>query len=227
MGNLSPALRGVTVSMIMLTGVVPSFFAGHLADRYGRLVVIMAGALIFAIGAILQAAAYSLPVFMLGRALGGIGEGTWMSALAVYITEIAPSSRRGALVSMPQLMATAGICAGYFTCYASVHLDSSLSWRATFIVQAGLGAILAASCFFLPQSPRWLLVHNQREKAIEAIKRLDFSTVEAEKDLLGPAAAQQRTVRPGPVEGIIMIFRKEFRSRTMLAFFMLGMFPTH
>lgn len=46
-----------------------------------------------------------------------------------YITEIAPSARRGMLVSMPQFMACAGICAGYFTCYGSVRIESSLSWR--------------------------------------------------------------------------------------------------
>lgn len=124
---------------------------------------------------------------------------------------------------MPQLMACAGICAGYFTCYASVHIESSLSWRAPYIVQAGLGAVLVTSRFILPDSPRWLLFHGQRDKAIQMLKRLDFSTVEAEKDLLGPAAEQQMLARPGPVEGLVMIFRKQYRKRTVLALFTLGM----
>lgn len=127
------------------------------------------------------------------------------------------------LVSMPQLMCCAGICAGYFTCYATVHIKSSLSWRAPYIVQAGLGIGLATCRFVLPDSPRWLLFHGQRDKAIQELKRLDFSAVEAEKDLLGPAAEQQMLARPGPVEGLVMIFRKQYRSRTVLALFTLGM----
>lgn len=240
-GKLSPSLRGFTVSLIMLCGAVPSFFAGQLADKYGRLSIVSLGALTFVVGAVLQGAAFQLSQLLVGRAFCGLGEGLWISCISVYgfdskslhkyrllirhsyITEIAPSTRRGMLVSMPQLMCCAGICAGYFTCYATVHIESSLSWRAPYIVQAGLGTVLATCRFVLPDSPRWLLLHGQRDKAIQELKRLDFSAVEAEKDLLGPAAEQQMLARPGPVEGLVMIFRKQYRSRTVLALFTLGM----
>lgn len=49
-GDLSPILRGFTVSLIMLTGAFPSFFAGQLADKFGRLQIVMAGALLFVLG---------------------------------------------------------------------------------------------------------------------------------------------------------------------------------
>lgn len=116
----------------MLTGAVPSFFAGQLADRFGRLSVVSFGALVFLVGAILQGAANKLAMLLVGRALGGLGEGLWISCISVYsmwtcsvdvcitntdhfvtVTEIAPSTRRGMLVSMPQLMACTGICSGY------------------------------------------------------------------------------------------------------------------
>ncbi|CAD0110557.1 unnamed protein product [Aureobasidium uvarum] len=77
--------------------------------------------------------------------------------------------------------------------------------------------------FVLPQSPRWLLVHGHRDKAILELKRLDFSAVEAEKDLLGPAAEQQMSVRqPGAVEGLTMLFRQPYRKPAMLALYVLG-----
>lgn len=82
-GELTPTMRGFTVSLIMLTGAVPSFFAGQLADRYGRLSIVMAGALVFATGAVLQGAAYQLPMFLVGRALCGFGEGLWLSNVSV------------------------------------------------------------------------------------------------------------------------------------------------
>ncbi|KAG2168610.1 hypothetical protein JADG_008349 [Aureobasidium aubasidani] len=222
-GELTPFLRGFTVSLIMLTGAFPSFFAGQLADRFGRLAIVAAGALVFAIGAALEGCANKLAMFLVGRALCGIGEGLWISNITVYITEIAPSARRGMLVSMPQFMANAGICVGYFTCYGSVQIESSFSWRAPYIIQAILGLVLATTPFILPQSPRWLLLNGHRDRAIKELKRLDFSAVEAEKDLLGPAAEQQMSFRqPGAVEGLTRLFRKPYRKPALLALYVLG-----
>lgn len=82
-GELTPFLRGFTVSLIMLTGAFPSFFAGQLADRFGRLAIVAAGALVFAIGAALEGCANKLAMFFVGRALCGIGEGLWISNITV------------------------------------------------------------------------------------------------------------------------------------------------
>jgi hypothetical protein len=94
---------------------------------------------------------------------------------------------------------------------------------APYIIQAILGLVLATTPLILPQSPRWLLLHGHREKAIKALKSLDFSAVEAEKDLLGPAAEQRMSIRqPGPVEGLTMLFRKPYRKPALLALYVLG-----
>jgi MFS family permease len=82
-GELSPFLRGFTVSLIMLTGAFPSFFAGQLADRFGGLAIVAGGALVFAIGAVLEGVAGTLVTFLVGRALCGIGEGLWLSNVSV------------------------------------------------------------------------------------------------------------------------------------------------
>jgi hypothetical protein len=103
-------------------------------------------------------------------------------------------------------------------------VDSKLIHNtAPYIIQAILGLVLATTPLILPQSPRWLLLHNHRQKAIQALKSLDFSAVEAEKDLLGPAAEQQMSIRqPGPVEGLTMLFRKPYRKPALLALYVLG-----
>ena len=87
-GTPTPAMRGFIVSLLMLMGAVPAFFAGQLADRYGQLKVVMMGSAIFTIGAILQGAASALPMLLVGRALAGLGEGIWLSNVSVYVVPL-------------------------------------------------------------------------------------------------------------------------------------------
>ena len=84
-GTLTPVMRGFTVSLLLLTGATPAFFAGQLADQYGHLRVVIAGATVFTLGAILQAACGGLPMLLVGRALAGLGEGLWLSNVSVYV----------------------------------------------------------------------------------------------------------------------------------------------
>lgn len=90
-GPLSPMMRGFTVSLILLTGALPAFFAGQLADRYGRTLIIGAGALIFALGALLQALAVNLAMFLVGRGLAGLGQGLFLSNIYVSVTSSSTS----------------------------------------------------------------------------------------------------------------------------------------
>jgi MFS family permease len=80
---LSPVMHGFTVSLIMMTGALPSIFGGQLADRFGQLYVVMAGVITFTIGVLLEAASFNLPMLLVGRALAGAGQGLWLSNVSV------------------------------------------------------------------------------------------------------------------------------------------------
>ena len=82
-------MRGFAVSLLLLMGAIPAMFAGQLADQYGHLRVVMAGASVFTLGAVLEAACDGLPMLLVGRALAGLGEGLWLSNVSVYV-EITP-----------------------------------------------------------------------------------------------------------------------------------------
>lgn len=84
-GVLAPTMRGFTVSFIMLTAAMPSLFAGHLADRFGRVRIVMAGAIVFALGAALEAGSTALAMLLVGRALAGFGEGLYLGNLNVCV----------------------------------------------------------------------------------------------------------------------------------------------
>lgn len=222
---LSPTLQGFTVSLIMLAGAIPSVFAGWLADHHGRLRAILLGAAIFSLGALLQASAKSgLAQFLAGRTLAGLGEGVYLSTMSVYISEIAPTRHRGVLAGLPQLMSTAGICAGYFTCYGSVRIGETMAWRMPFVVMVVLGLALVALCTRLPESPRWMMSRGDQIGALHALRRLHFSLVEAEREFLGgdrQATVQSATLSPW--QSFVLLFRRGYRTRTVLALFVLGM----
>ena len=82
-GHQSATVHGLIVSSILIPAAISSFFAGLLADRLGRPKGISIGALIFGIGAALEAAAVHLGMFIVGRCIEGIGEGLYLGTLVV------------------------------------------------------------------------------------------------------------------------------------------------
>jgi MFS family permease len=213
-------MRGFTVSLIMLCGAIPAMVAGQLADRFGRLRIIIAGAILCTIGCVLECAAPHSWLFLVGRALMGIGQGFSLTNAGVYICEIAPSRSRGKFVSLPQFGSAIGVCLGYFSCYGSVHIDGDMSWRLPYILQAVLSTIWAAGSFFLPESPRWLILHGKRRQAMEELDNLNFEKAEAEEDVLRPI--ENETSQVGVLQGLRLIFTKQYRLRTFLALFILA-----
>ena len=125
------------------------------------------------------------------------------------------------LVSIPQFMAALGICAGYFTCYGSIKINSSISWRLPFILMAAFGVILAVSCLYLPPSPRWLLVNGRREDAMSSVDWLDISRVEVERDMSKLTARTESKLSTW--QATRSIFQRKYRLRTILGLFILGM----
>ncbi|PSN64961.1 general substrate transporter [Corynespora cassiicola Philippines] len=219
-GHLSSTMRGFTVSLIMLCGAIPALIAGHLADRFGRLRIMIVGAILCTIGCVLECAAFYLWLFLIGRALMGIGQGFALTNVGVYICEIAPSRSRGKFVSLPQFGAAIGVCIGYFSCYGSIHIDGDMSWRLPYVLQAALSAIWAAGSFFLPESPRWLILHGKRRQAMEELDNLNFEKAEAEKDVL--RLIENPASEVGVLEGLHLIFTRQYRLQTCLAVFILS-----
>lgn len=210
------------MSLIMLCGAIPAVVAGHLADRFGRLRIMIAGAILCTVGCVLECAASQLWLFLAGRALMGIGQGFALTNVGVYICEIAPSRSRGAFVSLPQFGAAVGVCTGYFACYGSIHIEGDMSWRLPYILQAVLFTLWAAGSFFLPESPRWLILHGRRRQAMEELENLDFERAEAEKDVLRPLETGSAASEVSVLEGLHLVFTPQYRLQTSLAVFILS-----
>lgn len=82
-GSLSSSLQGIIVSSILIPATLVSIFAGAVSDRLGRTRSLAIGALLFALGAAIEAAAVTLGMFIAGRCVVGLGEGLFLSTMVV------------------------------------------------------------------------------------------------------------------------------------------------
>ncbi|HZY82403.1 MAG TPA: sugar porter family MFS transporter [Cyclobacteriaceae bacterium] len=163
---------GLAVSSIIVGCLVGSLFAGTLADKYGRKSLMLITAILFIVSSLGCSLASSFWVFILSRIVAGIAVGGASVLSPTYISEIAPASKRGALVSCNQLAVVVGIVLAYFINFYLVEVENG--WRLM------MGAPLIFSVAFLillnvsfPESPRWLLKVGQSEKALTILRKIE------------------------------------------------------
>jgi len=185
---------GWAVASLTLTSTIAMMLAGPLSDRFGRRPVLKTAAILFTVSAIASAIAPDYTTLVAARMLGGFGVGTALIIAPMYIAEIAPAALRGRMVSLNQLNIVIGISVAYFSNYLILHLgQSELAWAQSLQLGAwnwrwmlGVEALPAIfyffSLFFVPESPRWLVMQRESEKALAILKRAG-GQLQAEKDL--------------------------------------------
>src|ERR671916_3332814 len=219
---LSPFMEGIIVSTLLVGAVVGAISGGPLSDRFGRRPAVLLAAIIFGLGALAVAFAPSVAFIVVGRFLLGLGVGLASMIVPLYIAEIAPADRRGALVSLNQLMITIGILASYIVGVIFTPIEG---WRYMFGVALIPALILGIGMFRLPESPRWLFNRGQTEKARAVLGRsrsqqeveLEFREMdeikraeeEQERGRVGYAELLSPYVRPALIIGIgLAIFQQ-------------------
>ena len=178
--HLSNLMMGVVTSIALAGAAGGAAVAGLLADRFGRRPILIATALVFVAGAIVSAIADSLALLLIGRLLVGVGIGGASMLTPLYLSEIAPAKKRGALVSFNQLAVTSGILASYLVGYS---FAASGAWRWMLGLGGVPGVILAASMLLLPETPRWLAGHGHIDKARAALLRLRGSGTNVDEEV--------------------------------------------
>ena len=181
--GLSASMQGLTTAVVLLGATLGAAFGGALADRYGRKTVIIGTAVLFTLGALLSALAPALWVLILARAIVGLAIGVASMLTPLYLAEMAPAEKRGAVVSLNQLCITIGILASYFVDYGFAEVANGWRW----MLGLGLvpGVILGAGMLVLPESPRWLLGHGRAGDAEAALRSVRGTLdVRAEIDAL-------------------------------------------
>ncbi|MBS7562923.1 sugar porter family MFS transporter [Mucilaginibacter sp. Bleaf8] len=190
---LNAVSEGWFVSCALLGCIVGVAFSGKLSDKYGRKIVLILSAVLFLASALGCMWSGSFNVLIIFRLVGGLGIGVASMVSPLYISEFSPARYRGMMVSLYQLALTIGIVLAYFSnaWLANHAADNHDAGSAQLILSAqvwramlGLGALPAAvflvSLFLVPESPRWLLLKGEEQRAKLILTRID-----------GPLAATQ------------------------------------
>jgi len=166
---LSPGLEEVVVSAVLIGAVIGAAVSGQLSDFFGRRKVIIATAVIFALGSIGTALAPAVAFLVAGRIVIGLAIGVASFTAPLYISEVSPVEARGGLVSLNQLAITIGIVLSYVVDYT---LAGHQSWRWMFALGVLPAIVLGTGMIFLPASPRWLMSRDLTEKARDVLRRI-------------------------------------------------------
>jgi len=179
-GNPSGTRQGGITASMPAGSLVGALSSSFLADRLSRRNAVQIAALIWIVGAILQAASNGVALLCVGRLIGGYAIGICSAIVPVYQAEIAPKEIRGRVVSLQQWAITWGILIQYFIQYGCSFVDggvnnpnqSTAAFRIPWGVQAVPGAILFIGFFFFPRSPRWLASKDRWEEALQVLANL-------------------------------------------------------
>lgn len=172
---------GFAVASALIGTIIGAFAVGKPLDRYGRNRVLMVLAIFYFVSAVGSAIAQSLASFVFYRFLGGLAVGGSSVAAPMYIAEISPARMRGRLVAVNQLNIVVGILVAFFSNYAVARtFASDVAWRWMFGVEAFPAAVFFLLLFFIPSSPRWLVMRGRLDEARAVLTRLGEPDVDRE-----------------------------------------------
>ena len=178
--GLSALSQGLVTGAVLAGAMPGSGFSGWLADRFGRRRLVIAVSALFFCASIVTALASNVVWLIGGRILVGLAIGVCSYIGPLYISEIAPAERRGALVSLNQLLITVGILISYLVDYL---LAGGEHWRWMFGVAAFPAVVLGAGMLTLPESPRWLVLQGHYETARQVLLRVRSGEDEVDEEL--------------------------------------------
>lgn len=188
--NLSSLIHGATVSSALIGCIIGGAISGLFASRLGRKKSLIVAAILFFISALGsgqpeflffkegKVTMGLLYAFNFYRVIGGIGVGLASAISPMYISEIAPAHIRGRLISFNQFAIIFGMLVVYFVNWSiakgqSIEWINAIGWRYMFMSEAIPAAIFGILLLLVPETPRYLAMHNHNEKALTILTRIN------------------------------------------------------
>jgi SP family sugar:H+ symporter-like MFS transporter len=181
---------GFNVASMLLGCAAGAFFAGHLADIYGRKRLLQLAATLFLISAWGSGVAGQSLTFIIFRILGGAAVGAASVLAPAYISEVTPARYRGAMTSIQQVAIISGLFLAFVSNYTLANYAGSSqaewwwgfeAWRWMFWMELIPAAVFFLALLRIPESPRYLVLNRELDEAGWVLGRLFGDDSVAEK----------------------------------------------
>lgn len=172
--GLTPATEGLVTSSLLVGAAIGALLGGRLADRLGRRRTLVALAVVFFLGAVGSVVAPSFEVMAVVRFLLGVAVGGASVTVPVYLAELAPTERRGAITGRNEIAIVVGQLAAFVinAVIGTVWSDHPGVWRYMLAVQAVPAVALFVGMLRMPESPRWLLARGRDDEALAVLRQV-------------------------------------------------------
>nr|SIP56080.1 putative sugar porter [Yarrowia phangngaensis] len=171
--KFNTTIQGTAVGIYEIGCMMGALFTMWAGNVLGRRRIIFWGSIIMTIGAILQCAAFSLAMFIVGRIVSGVGNGFITATVPMFQSECARPERRGALVMMEGALITGGIALSYWIDFGFYWVNNDADWRFPIAFQIIFSMFLTFSVMHLPESPRWLVMKQRFDEAAGVFSALE------------------------------------------------------
>lgn len=183
--------QGWYVGCALVGSILGVSISGILSDKWGRKRVMILSAVLFSVSGFWCALSPDFVHLVWARILGGVAIGVVSIVSPLYISEVAAAQYRGRLVSLYQVAVTIGFLSAYIVNYylllysqSDVVLKTSILhvifvsevWRGMLGMESLPAILFLLVIFFIPESPRWLIVTHKDEKAESVLSRIYRST---------------------------------------------------
>ncbi|MEG1903546.1 MAG: sugar porter family MFS transporter [Bacteroidales bacterium] len=198
--GLDAMQTGWYVGCALLGSIIGVVFAGPMGDMLGRKITMILAALLFTASAIGCAVSTTYEMLVVFRIIGGVGIGVVSIVSPLYISEVSVTEYRGRLVSLYQVAITVGFLGAYLFNYVLLIFSEGMAqsftnewfhkifateiWRGMLGMETVPALLFFAIIFFIPESPRWLILKRRNESALGILKRIYGSLGEANNQLM-------------------------------------------
>lgn len=179
--NPDAAMQGNITGLYDIGSVIGAIICYFIGEALGRRRMLIAGGLTMIIGTAILASSTTIAQLIVGRMVTGLGNGFNSATAPVYLTECAPASYRGALLTLQGTVTILGVVIAYWLDYGTSFSITTLQWRLPFAFQAVFAIFLVLQIIGLPETPRWLVQHDRYEEAHEVVANIEGVTSDDEK----------------------------------------------
>jgi major inositol transporter-like SP family MFS transporter len=172
--GLTPFTEGMVTSSLLLGAALGAVTGGRLSDARGRRRTILTLAVVFFVGALGCTLAPNTAVMVVARFVLGLAVGGASVTVPVYLAEVSPAERRGALVTRNELMIVNGQLLAFTSnaIIARVGGESGGVWRYMLVLATIPAVVLWFGMLVMPESPRWLASKTRFGEALEVLKQV-------------------------------------------------------